>query len=466
MFCAWRYPFVPVILLATLTPGPVRAHASEQGLVLLLPTDVYLAAGTASVALTVLLLAVLPAGAVRALFARIPILRMRRGGGRVMVSCLSFLLLWALIWAGLTGSHDPLDNPLPLFVWTVFWVGFVTLTGLLGNLWRWVNPWTGLLVLARRLSGGRAPFRWPDRFGHVGAIILFAVFGAVLLADPAPADPVRLANIVAGYWVFTFLAALAFGTRWMQRVEFLSVLMRSYGRVGILGRGAARLRMGVPGWQIATGPSPGPSLAVFTLMILATGSFDGLNETFWWLDLIGINPLEFPGRSAVVVQNLTGLFLANVALVCVFALALWLGRLLVSDAPPPGRAFCIFAPSILPIALGYHIAHYLPSFLVDGQYALIAANDPLGRGADLLGLGSYYVTTGFFNTQDTVRVLFLTQAGAVVGGHILAVLLAHALALRSFGRTRAALFSQVPLAAFMILYTFFGLWLLASPRGL
>jgi len=134
-----------------------------------------------------------------------------------------------------------------------------------------------------------------------------------------------------------------------------------------------------------------------------------------------------------------------------------------------GRAFCLFAPSILPIALGYHIAHYLPSFLVDAQYALAAATDPMARGADYLGLGSFYVTTGFFNTQASVRLIWLTQAGAVVTGHILAVILAHAIALRHFGSERNAAInaslSQVPLAIFMILYTFFGLWLLASPRG-
>ena len=89
----------------------------------------------------------------------------------------------------------------------------------------------------------------------------------------------------------------------------------------------------------------------------------------------------------------------------------------------------------------------------------------MGAGADFLQLGTYYVTTGFFNSQDSVRLIWLTQAAAVVGGHILAVMLAHAIALRHFGTTRHAVLSQVPLALFMVLYTLFGLWLLASPRG-
>jgi hypothetical protein len=206
-------------------------------------------------------------------------------------------------------------------------------------------------------------------------------------------------------------------------------------------------------------------LAVLMIAMLGSGSFDGLNETFWWFGLIGINPLEFPGRSAVVVQNLAGLVLSNLALFAVFALSVWSGIRLARADTPLGPAIRLFAPSILPIALGYHVAHYLTSVLVEGQYALAALSDPLANGADLLGLGTFYVTTGFFNTQETVRVIFLVQAGAVVVGHILAILLAHALAVRAYGSTARAALSQAPLAVFMVLYTLFGLWLLASPRG-
>ena len=50
--------------LGTLGAGMALAHAAEQGFVLLLPTDVYIGAGVASVALTVVLLALLPPEAI------------------------------------------------------------------------------------------------------------------------------------------------------------------------------------------------------------------------------------------------------------------------------------------------------------------------------------------------------------------------------------------------------------------
>ena len=200
-------------------------------------------------------------------------------------------------------------------------------------------------------------------------------------------------------------------------------------------------------------------MAVFCLLLLGSGSFDGLNETFLWLGLLGINPLEFPGRSAVVLPNLVGLLATNAALIAVFAASLWLGARLAGGVRRPLKGlFCLYAPTILPIALAYHIAHYLTAFLVDGQYVLAAL-------ARMLGLAELAVSAGFLNTPGPVKLIWMTQAGVVVAGHVIAILLAHALAIRAGeGRGRAVL-GQVPLALFMVAYTVFGLWLLATPRG-
>jgi hypothetical protein len=46
---------------------------------------------------------------------------------------------------------------------------------------------------------------------------------------------------------------------------------------------------------------------------------------------------------------------------------------------------------------------------------------------------------------------------------VLAVFIAHLLALRRHSRAGAALASQLPLTALMIGYTVFGLWLLSTP---
>ena len=451
-------------ILAAL-PGQALAHASEQGFVLLLPTDIYTAAGVATVALTVLLLALLPARATEMLFR--PLATVRQSGVALhrATSSLSAVLVIFLVWRGVSGPHDPTVNPLPLFVWVVWWVVLVSLQGLIGNHWRWTNPWTGPAALLTRLTGSRAMMRYPRRIGYAPGIVTFLGFAAFLLADPAPTDPHRLAWVVGAYWYLTLMGVTLFGPRWLVRGEALTILMRAYARVGLLGRARGRIALGLWGWQGLIGHRVPLGLAIFIILMLGTGSFDGVNETFLWMGFLGINPLEFPGRSAVVTQNLVGMLVANTALIAVFAACLALGERLARTGRGVLDAIRLFAPTLLPIALAYHIAHYLTVLLVDGQYVLAWLTDPLDSAADLLGLGDFHVTTGFFNTPGTVRLIWLLQAGVVVAGHVIAILMSHALALRGHGSNRRAILGQAPLAIFMIGYTFFGLWLLASPRG-
>jgi len=301
--------------------------------------------------------------------------------------------------------------------------------------------------------------RLPNWVGHWPAIVGFLMVSYVLLADPAPSDPDRLAQMVLVWLAMNMGLTWIFGPRWLVRGEPITVLMRLVGLVSMFNTG----RIGILGWKLVGRNAPF-GLAVLSVISLGIGSFDGLNETFWWLRQLGLNPFEYPGRSGVIAQTVTGMFAAIFSLLLAFVTTLWIGSRLVNNGPSLRTAFCALAPTLLPIALGYHVAHYFTSFLVDGQYALVALSDPFMTGADILRLGEFYVTTGFFNTQDSVRVIYLTQAAAVVVGHVIAVLTAHSVALRLYGGHRAAVLSQIPLALFMIAYTWFGLWLLASPR--
>ena len=226
----------------------------------------------------------------------------------------------------------------------------------------------------------------------------------------------------------------------------------------------------MPGWRsLELQPLP-VSLAVFCLMILISGSFDGLSETFWWLGQVGINPLEFPGRSAVQGLNSAGLIGANIAVIAVYAGSLWVGiwaakRWSGLTGVRFAEVFSTFAIAILPIALGYHFAHYFVSFLVQVQVLAATLADPFARGWSLFGLGDVRVTTGFLNSTETVRPILLTNVATVVISHILSVVMAHSLAGRFAQNRRSVILLQVGLSVLMIAYTVFGLWLLSTPRG-
>jgi len=447
------------------------AHTSEQGFVLLLPTDVYISSGVLTVVLTVFALIILPVSFTRRLFTPVKIFKLEKFEPMwprfaAILQFIALLCLLLLLFIGFTGTHDPLRNLLPLFIWTVFWIGVVSLHGAAGYLWHVINPFR---LFSKQLRGRRV---LPPSVGSWPGVVSLLLFSGFTLADTAPEDPPRLALIVSAYCLYTLSGCYLFGTnKWLDHGECFSMLMKRLACVSPAGLYNQALAIGFPGWKnlFLTTEVVTVSGAVFTLTILAAGSFDGVNETFWWLQQLGINPLEFPGRSAVVGETITGLLLSVIALIVCFALCVWMGIALANRHTEQHvtfiPAFTQVSVAIIPIALAYHVAHYLTAFMVNIQYTVAALTDPLQNGRDLLNLGTFYVTTGFFNTQSSVRTIWLSQAGVVVFGHVISLLLSHRIALKLWSNAKAASMSQIPLALFMVFYTLLGLWLLAAPRG-
>ncbi len=444
-------------LLLFLLPTLVLAHAGSQGLILLLPTEIYITAGAIAVVVTILLAAGLNLGQLTRLFTPLTFGR-APAPFTVLPSLVSSMIFACLIWIGLFGPSDPLANLMSLTTWTLFWIVFVIFCGKFGQLWDWVNPWAGLYSVL--MGDGDPPAKLPTSLGYWPAIWLLFAFNAFGISNPAATDPIQLAILGSLYWIFTFLMMVIFGRDWLKRGEFITVFLALLAQISAFGRDE-RFHFGFPGWRIVAAKTPPITLALFSLTLLGTGTFDGFNETFFWLAQLGLNPLEFPGRSAIIGETIAGLLGANLLLIALFYGLIYL----TTPATHRSEMFCRQALTILPIAFVYHFAHFLPSLLVDIQYTVKALSDPWQTGADFLGLGQFYVTTGFFNTLATQRVIFLTQAGAIVIGHIIAILLSHRVAADYFPTRRGVLISQIPLSVFMIGYTVLGLWLLATPKG-
>ena len=445
------------------------AHASDRGHVLLLPTGHYLVGGAIAVAASFLVLIfVRPSVLERISGARLELGTIGEAA-RLPLSLLSFAVLAVLVAAGLFGSRDPLSNPLPLTVWTLLWVGLTLVQGLFGNLWRWINPWYGPWRAASALLRHPPAKTLPDRLGYWPAVLLFIGFAWFELVYPAPDDPARLAWAVGLYWLFGFAAMLVFGYEpWSRRGEFLSVFLGMVSRFGIVERlppenGRARLRLCLPGAKLSKTPPLPFSGTLFLLVALGSVSFDGLSRTFFWLGANGINPLEFPGRSALVGINSIGLALMCAALAGAYLSCVYAGERLANSRQSFWLAAGSLVWSIVPIALAYHFSHYLTALLVNGQYALVALSDPFSLGWNLFGTAHMTVEAGVAMGSDAAWAIWNAQAAAIVAGHVVAVLAAHRLAFRLHDTPRAALLSQFPLTLLMIAYTVFGLWLLSTP---
>ncbi len=464
-----RKSYLPVItgsITLAMLSSPALAHATGQSFVALLPTGPYMAVGVMIVALSILLLWFLPNRAAERFLPSLSIARFTMPRQIRTASSFGFFLVFCwLLLGGLSGTRDPLENRLILGFWVAFWMAALMLQGLIFNLWEWISPWQWLIRPIIDMRGNnKATLPWS--IGVWPAVGLLLCFSAFTLADPAPDDPSKLARIGVVYFCFTITGMLLFGPRrWLAQMEFFSIIMALFGSLAPFGGRSPNIRLGWHGWQLGRGIFLRPGLPIFILVLLGTGSFDGFNETFVWLDLIGVNPLAFPGRSAVVIPVICGLAVGNLLLVIAFTLLLILGDRIVGGKLNAGQLLPVFAPTILPIALAYHTAHYIPSLLVDGQYVLAALNDPFDTGANLLGREGIYVTTGFFNHRESMRLIWLSQALIIVSGHVLAVMLAHAQSLQTYRSLQRAFIAGMPLAIFMIIYTWLGLWLLAAPKG-
>ncbi|WP_292473324.1 hypothetical protein [Mesorhizobium sp.] len=464
------WAFAGALVLTPLLPTPALAHASDRGHVLLLPTGYYIAGGAFAVAVSFLVLALLPPAALDRFWRRRLSLFTFGDASRTIISLLSFAGFALLIAAGLFGSRDPLSNPLPLVIWTLLWAGFTLLQGVFGDLWSWLNPWYGPWRVTVHVFGLRDdkahPSRLPSLLGFWPAFVLFFAFAWFELIDPAPDDPSRLALAARLYWLVSFGAMLAFGySDWSRRGEFLGIFFSMVARFAPFQRDEGRLSLCWPGAKLLAAEPLPPSGVAFLLLALSSVSFDGLSKTFFWLGLSGVNPLEFPGRTALIGIGSFGLVLTFVLLALVFTLAVFLGQRLAGDAQPFEKAAGLLVWSIVPIALAYHIAHYLTVLLVDGQYALVAFSDPSGLGWNLFGTADRLVEAGIVAGAGSAWWLWNLQAGVIIGGHVLAVLVAHGLAARLHSQASRAALSQLPLTLLMIAYTIFGLWLLATPTA-
>ena len=442
----------------TLLPGAAFACALPPSVILTLPTGHYILAAALTVALTALVGSAAP---------RLPsmtphLMAERRIWLPVSVtSYVSFLCFSGLILIGFFGSRDPMHNLMTLVFWTGVWIALPMACMVFGNLWRPLNPWTGPVRIARILlrpnkSVGLARFgQWPAVAGYAG-------FGWFQIVSVAPDDPSGLALAASAYWAVIFILAVAEGDDWLQQGEFLTVFFGYIAKIAPIwsnpSENRTQLFAGWPGTQVLLMPGLRPSAIAFVTLALAVLTFDGLSETFWWMALIGQNPLEFAGRSAVMWVNTAGL-------VSVWAMtsALILGILYLSRRfGGSGFAAGPVMLGFLAIAAGYHAAHHLVTLLTTGQYTLFALNDPLFRGDSLLGLPMFYVSFGFLTQGETMGMIYAAQFAAILGAHLLAVVLTLQISARN-GAVRAI--AHLPMTALMVAYTILGLWLLSTARG-
>jgi hypothetical protein len=365
-------------------------------------------------------------------------------GGRA----LGLLALVAVVAGGLLGPQVRAENVATVLFWPVWLKGLGLVAILVGSPWPVVSPWATLYEGLSWLEG-RELGRWayPDSLGVWPALAGFLVLvGVVENLTTVPRSPRLTATVVAAYALTMVVGALAFGRPWLRRADTFAVLYRLLARVSPLSaereRDRYRLAARAP-WRACIRPVADRSVVAVAVAAVYTVSFDGLTETPEFQALLtALTGDGGPGPTAV------GLYLGGFALfLASYALAVWAVDRIGGPTGWTSTATA-FAGSVVPIAAAYEVAHTYP-FVLRNLGTLVG----LATGGALApDLTAWLPVAGFW----------ASQVGLVVGGHLVAVVAAHAVASDRYGR-RAGRRAHAPLVVVMVGYTVLSLWIVSRP---
>ncbi len=362
------------------------------------------------------------------------------------------VFLYAMV--SLLFGVDRLTNPIFGFVYILVWVGLVPVSLLLGPVWRTLNPLRTIHLLLSKLlrqPASRGVLELPKWVGLWPAALGILAFTWLELVAPDRATLPVLQAWLALYVVITLFGAILFGDRWFAAGDPFEAYATLMSRLSPWGRrddGKIVFRRPL---ENLDGLKVQPGLVGLVAALLGSTAYDGFSNSSAW-----IGWAQNSGYSMTLLG--TGMLIAFILFVLVTysGATLLAGRL--SDNSSRASLPGLFAHSVVPIAFGYVVAHYLTLFILEGQRTLIYLSDPLSNGDNVFGTGLLAVNTGITNHSTAISVV---QVLAVVCGHLLGVVSAHDRAVALFPRHKA-LAGQVPLLVVMVGYTAGGLLLLFS----
>ncbi|GKZ15765.1 hypothetical protein [Haladaptatus sp. T7] len=403
---------------------------------------------------------------------------------RVGVRLVFFAGFAAALGLGVVGRQVPVENFATVFVWPVWFRGVALLSILLGTVWAVLSPWRTFYDGLTWLEGERVAVAesypkwlasWP---AFVGFVLLLGIFENLTYV---PNSPRLTTGVLAVYAILMVLGSVLYGVEWFRRADPLAVLYRLFGRVASItiertDEGGTEISLRAP-WRGSVEPVRDFSLVAFVVTAVYTVSFDGFTNTRTYQDvLFDARDLLGTGPETSVLLYAAGL----VVFVVSFALASWLverlgerergtrtaratdaetdgGRVSADDGAPllPGwrGAARAFAPTVLPIAAAYEVAHnYTYVFRNLGQLVAVAL-EPVAPGVQAVNPLGWLSLPAFWGSQVLLIVL----------GHVIAVVAAHYVAVERFETASAARRGHLPLVVLMVGYTVLSLWIISQP---
>jgi len=343
---------------------------------------------------------------------------------------------------------EPRQNLAVLLVWVGWWAGYVLSLYLVGNTWPALDPFRTVARVLPSLDR-----EYPERVGAWPAVggLLALVFVEVTL--PLAEDPVVLAAAVAAYGAVTVAGAVVFGVDdWFERADPVSRTFDHYGRVAPIARTDDGVVLRSPGAGLVTvadadeGPLADAGAVAFVVALVFATTYDGFVGTPAWRTVAeAVHAVGVPGLAIYASAYLAGF----AAFVAGYRWAARASRRTGDTFVAVGELARRFAPPLLAIAAGYHLAHYLGFFVslsLPLAQALLAPAAP--PEPQLFALPSFF---------GAIAVT------AVLAGHLLAVWVAHAIGFELFPERLQAVRAQYAFVAVMVAYTTLSLWIVSQP---
>lgn len=440
-----------------MTPGDLSAHGIGGQSDLPIPLNLAIAGGIAALVISFTVLAVAwrtPRYDEQGAGRRAPLLLqavVASPAFAIALRAFGMLVFLFAIFCALFGRESTINPVFGIFfVW--LWVGVIPMSVLFGPFWKAISPLRTINLLLAKIAGSdpdEGLYRYPEKLGVLPAALGLYAFVWFELVYPFTSElgPLRL-------WCAVYVGAMLiggalFGSRFYERADPFEVYSSLAAKLSVWGVKDGHLQLRSPLANLAT-VRPVPGLVVVTGVLFGSTGFDSFSESTTWVTFV-------QGSS------INGQLLANLALLafCAGAVGIFsLGSMLTGVDPEQRRRHLpdTFAHSLVPIIVGYIIAHYLTLLIEIGTRTLIQASDPLSKGWNILGTGNWSEPT-WLSYHPTL--LASIKVLAVVVGHVLAAVIAHDRAIRVLP-PRSHLTGQLPLLAAMVGFTGGGLYLLFS----
>jgi hypothetical protein len=243
---------------------------------------------------------------------------------------------------------------------------------------------------------------------------------------------------------------------WVRNADAFGVLFGLIGSLSPVGDG----RLRVP-FSATARLAPVVGTAALGMVAIGSTAFDGAKEGSLFNDIAKSLQDFFRDLGLGIGLSLEIAFVIGLAGAVLIVAAIYtLGML--GMRPPAGTSrrelSRAFAHTLIPIAAGYLVAHYFSLLAYNGQDLWRLLSDPLGDGSNWFGGAERDIDYGVVSATG----IWYVQVGALVVGHVAALVLAHDRALELYGSARAATRSQVVMLILMVAFTCLGLWLLSA----